>query len=287
MRTIAIIGSNGATRDLVNAEPDSTEIWGQNSSHGWLERPATRWFQVHPRDWHGDKAGTYGRGLPHLEFLRSFKGTVYTLFPDERIPNAVRYPFDEVVASMPKARKYLCSTFGYSVAMAIYEKVDVLKVFGCDLITTPEFVHERPNMEYLLGLAEGRGIDVHIPEKSLLLKGPLYPYLDDDRIAAIARVKDQKTTYMKYWMAFATAYGHLAEAEKAKDAGRVEQIELTLSRITARVHEAAGGYNEAGRRLQELGIGDTVAAELPRLVKPVDLIDKEVIPSAISQQVPA
>ena len=33
-----------------------------------------------------------------------------------------------------------------------------------------EFAYQRPNMEYLIGLARGRGVDVYIPERSPLTK---------------------------------------------------------------------------------------------------------------------
>jgi len=42
--------------------------------------------------------------------------------------------------------------------------------------TFTEYSHQRPNTEYLIGKAEGMGIDVYIPNLSSLCRGPLYGY---------------------------------------------------------------------------------------------------------------
>jgi len=58
----------------------------------------------------------------------------------------------------------------YMMALAISENYDEINIFGVDMVADDEFGYQKPNMEYLIGLAEGRGIIVNIQEKSPLLK---------------------------------------------------------------------------------------------------------------------
>ena len=48
----------------------------------------------------------------------------------------------------------------YMLALAIYEGVDKVGIWGVDLHCDSEYSYQRPNMEYLIGLARGRGMKV-------------------------------------------------------------------------------------------------------------------------------
>jgi len=66
------------------------------------------------------------------------------------------------------------------MALAITEGADRIGIWGvdmADLESTPgdpsyisEFSYQRPNLEYLIGFARGRGIVVDIPDQSPLTK---------------------------------------------------------------------------------------------------------------------
>lgn len=78
------------------------------------------------------------------------------------------YPLDGVIKCI--GRDYFGSTFGYMLAYAIYLNVEKIKCWGIDLDNDTEWAVQRPNAEWLIGLAEGRGIKVDIAEGSSLMK---------------------------------------------------------------------------------------------------------------------
>ena len=49
-------------------------------------------------------------------------------------------------------------------------EADEIGLWGVDMKAEDEYAYQRPNIEYWLGIAEGKGIKVHIPEASPILK---------------------------------------------------------------------------------------------------------------------
>ena len=78
------------------------------------------------------------------------------------------YPFEEVAKSI--GAYYFNSSIAYAMALAIHEGAEEIGVWGVDLVADEEYAYQKPNMEYLIGFARGKGIRVHIPEKSSLCK---------------------------------------------------------------------------------------------------------------------
>lgn len=77
------------------------------------------------------------------------------------------YPFDEVAKT---TGYYWNSSIAYAMALAIHEGAEEIGVYGVDMKGDDEYGYQKPNMEYLVGLARGMGIKVHIPEQSPLCK---------------------------------------------------------------------------------------------------------------------
>lgn len=50
-REICISGFASLTRDWANELDDHVEIWAMNEAHYYLKRKASRWFQLHPKNW--------------------------------------------------------------------------------------------------------------------------------------------------------------------------------------------------------------------------------------------
>tara|TARA_R100001244_G_scaffold70615_1_gene57264 strand:+ start:401 stop:1039 length:639 start_codon:yes stop_codon:yes gene_type:complete len=91
-----------------------------------------------------------------------------TLYMQEAYWGGVlQYPFEKVIAA---TRDYFISSITYMLSHAISMAPDELALFGIDLMPDEEWDYQRACVEYLLGLAEGRGIKVTIPEESALLK---------------------------------------------------------------------------------------------------------------------
>ncbi len=124
----------------------------------------------------------------HVAGLRMSKVPVYMLDKQDDIPMSVQYPMKEIGDLVGRTRQgtpYLESSIAYMLALAIYEKVDRVAIFGVDLHCETEYAYQRPNLEYLIGLARGKGIKVYIPPQSTLLtheKGVPYGFWEREPI---------------------------------------------------------------------------------------------------------
>lgn len=107
------------------------------------------------------------RGTDYLDRLNDCE-RLYIQKSDERLPRAQEYPFLAVSKSI--GQSYWNSSIAYAMAMAIYEGATQIGIWGVDMDGTDEYAYQRPNMEYLIGVARGKGIDVYIPESSALCK---------------------------------------------------------------------------------------------------------------------
>lgn len=94
-------------------------------------------------------------------------GQLYIQSPDQRLVKAIVYPFDEVAKT---TGAYWNSSIAYAMALAIHEGAEEISLFGVDMDAGDEYGYQKPNMEYLVGLARGRGIKVTIPAASPLCK---------------------------------------------------------------------------------------------------------------------
>lgn len=93
--------------------PGDWDIWGC-SPGCWAVIPrATRWFEVHR--W---EPGAPWFSPEYCEFLRRFRGTVYTGGQIPEIPNHVVYPIDSIEAAY--SSYFLTSSLAEMLAMAIY-----------------------------------------------------------------------------------------------------------------------------------------------------------------------
>lgn len=116
--------------------------------------------------------GTKEDGDWNVAGLRMQSVPVYMLEQHDDIPQSVKYPMEEIgdlIGRTAQGTPYLESSIAYMLALAIYEKVDRVGIWGVDLHCESEYAYQRPNLEYLIGLARGKGIKVQIPPQSALL----------------------------------------------------------------------------------------------------------------------
>lgn len=167
MRKVAIIGRCWSTRSDAPWNDPEWELW----TLAWDPVPLThRMFETHLN--FRRYLGSQEEGDFHVGGLRMAKVPVVMLETHPDIPMSMKFPMKEIGDLIGKTRQgtpYLESSIAYMVAMAIYEKVDRIGIWGVDLHCTSEYAFQRPNLEYLIGLARGRGIKVYIPPQSALL----------------------------------------------------------------------------------------------------------------------
>jgi hypothetical protein len=191
MRKVAILGF-AVTKESAPFADKSVDFFLLNELYNFSApkfaaagRDWDRWFELHDMqtitDSNEDKA--------HLKWLRAQPAgrPIYMQEAHADMPASVRYPIERMCQVFGR---YFTSSIGYMLALAIAEgRDDALKVvdedaaygwiglYGIDLAADSEYADQRPNTEYLIGLARGLGIEVVIAEGAALLKADrLYGY---------------------------------------------------------------------------------------------------------------
>jgi hypothetical protein len=151
---VAVVGLSPKTHDLAPWDDPTWQKWGLPWDEGYWAR-MDRWFEMHDRRLL--ESEHCGRRPGYLERIANLP--VYT---------QENYPFDEVAKSI--GAYYFNSSIAYAMALAIHEGAEEIGVWGVDLTADEEYAYQKPNMEYLIGVARGKGIQVFIPEDSALCK---------------------------------------------------------------------------------------------------------------------
>jgi hypothetical protein len=165
MRQVAIVGKAG-TYAFAPFRDESWEIWGMP----WIVTPqASRFFDMHSQE-------CWVAGPQKKTDAEEWMAKSAEKFPDVPVycdptrmhayKGAVEYPLGDVMASLPIP--FLENSIAYMVALAIHERVERIGLYGVHLMGSGEYAYERPSVTYLVGLAQGRGIDVVIPPGSPL-----------------------------------------------------------------------------------------------------------------------
>lgn len=112
------------------------------------------------------------RSKSYFEDLAEMPQPIYMQKHWDDIPTSVPYPLDDVVCvfdGFPRAKwddqkDWYNSSPAYMIALAIHEGATTIGLYGIDVLNGSEYTLERPCLEYLIGLAVGKGIEVVIPE---------------------------------------------------------------------------------------------------------------------------
>jgi len=124
---------------------------------------ATRLFEMHDMDLVVKYRRNFKERLATLaEFI-----PVYTQKPEPWLTHNRVYPLTEVTDML--GMDYFQCSIAYMVALAILEEFDEMTIAGVDLVSS-KYAAQRPNLEWLIGHAQARGIDVHIPDWSEILR---------------------------------------------------------------------------------------------------------------------
>jgi hypothetical protein len=158
---VCIAGLAESSRDELPWGREGWEFWGLGWDREWHR--FDRVFEIHQMAMLTDLSEPLGDYLVKLALCP----VVYMDEANPDVPGSVRYPFEAVAQT---CGAYWESSIAYLVALAIHEGASEIAVYGVDMDAGEEYGYQKPNMEYLLGLAKGRGIKVFLPESSPLLK---------------------------------------------------------------------------------------------------------------------
>ena len=219
---------------LAPFDDHSVEIWGLNELHKYVKR-WDRWFEVHDDETLGvtKREHTDGEQQRHIQWLKEqpYGKPIYMQpqFVGKDIPAAVELPLQWLIDALGR---YFTSSIGYMLGIAIVETIDARRagrpqdeyrwigLYGVDLASDVEYPGQRPNTEYLIGIARGMGIHVEIPATSALLKaGHLYGFekpLGEQggiKTAIAGRIKTLRSEHEKHLATLNTIDGAIQEAE--------------------------------------------------------------------------
>jgi hypothetical protein len=190
MRKIAILGKCSNSRADAPLDLSGWEIWGL----AWDLLPrADRLFEMH-QNWR-NFLGNDEDAARHKAWLIGQRIPITMLKQEPDVPMSVAFPMDAARALTGATcfgTAYLESSIAYMMALAILEGAGRIGIWGCDLATGGEYAYQRPNMEYLIGVARGRGISVYVPPQNMLMR-PMraVPYGLDDPEAGWAKVRPE------------------------------------------------------------------------------------------------
>lgn len=178
---------------------ENWEIWGCSPGAFGVVKRATRWFEVHR--W---EPGQPWFSPEYCQFLREFKGQVYTGREIPEIQNHVVYPIDRVEEEF--SPYFLTSSLSLMMALAILEieaerqadpahnpEDDVIGFWGVDMAATEEYGYQRAGCQFFVIEALRRGIGVYVPPESDLLRPmPVYGLCEWDHqyIKMTARARE-------------------------------------------------------------------------------------------------
>ncbi len=162
-KKVAIIGFASNTLHLIPWNDPEFELWGMNQGHLNFPRRAERWFEMHQPEATADI-----RDPNYINWLRQAQIPVYMIQAYDEYPCSIRYPIEDAIRLA--GRDYFMSSVSYMMALAIMEGFQEIHLYGINLAIGDEYFYEKPNAEWWIGLAQGMGIKVYVPQASALLK---------------------------------------------------------------------------------------------------------------------
>lgn len=172
-RKCAILGFTDHRKLAPWKDPDF-EIWGLNEMyrfHKVIEGNTPifhRWFEIHKRD-------VIDPDESHIAELARFQIPVYMQAHYDDIPASVPFPKTEVeefiadITGDETAGRYMTSSIAWEIGLALLEGFREIHLYGIDMASETEYFEQRACVEYLIGIARGRGIKVYIPPQSDIL----------------------------------------------------------------------------------------------------------------------
>ena len=134
--------------------PKNGETWGVNDLV--LRRDVKKVFDMHnliPRFGEELKWAT-------VEKVNALKIPFFSVRKYSEIPTSISYPLDEVIDAL--GTDYFTNSIDYMIAYAVYTKVDEINLYGVNMVVGSEWAFEKPGVDFWVGYAKGRGIEVNV-----------------------------------------------------------------------------------------------------------------------------
>lgn len=160
IKKVAIIGMSPSTHDDAPWDDPEWEIWGLPWDEGYWHR-MDRCFEMHDI--------SLVRKRPTEDYLYRLQSLPCCYMQEPHWPNITQYPLESVIQTI--RLDYFNSSIAYMIALAIHEGFERMGLWGIELRgLQSEYTYQRPNAEWLLGIAMGRGMDVEVAKPTTLLR---------------------------------------------------------------------------------------------------------------------
>ncbi len=150
MKDLIILGKGDSSKHC----PFDTEVWGVNDVYLKPECKGKKIDKLFAFDPLGDG---YVTGMKLVAPVVSWQS-----YADEK------YPLNEILEEFKS--KYFPNTICYMLALAIYQRYEKLRLYGIDQPSGSQYAIDKSGVEYWLGRAQGRGIEVVVSQGSCLLE---------------------------------------------------------------------------------------------------------------------
>ena len=200
--TVVVLGTSPDSCGLAPwNEPGVDEICALNDCHHLpfmqMEK-VTGWFQLH-QPWRYRRP-TPRYGAEHWEFLKKKHNfPIYMQRVDDEVPNSVKFPLHEIAKEFLWSekqnewllgrghgyqRKYFSCSFSYMAGLAYLkwkrgewgDKPLRIEMYGTELAQQKEYIMQRPNTEFWVGIGIGMGVQFYVPSVTRIMKGVFYAY---------------------------------------------------------------------------------------------------------------
>ena len=146
---IAIVGWS-VTRASAPYGDEDWDIWVMNRN--LLNYPRhTLHFDVHD---------TYNIPLEYAKYISENKEKSVLTGTDPRFNEATIYPKDLIIE---KYGDFFTNSMSWMIAYAIEQNPTDIGIYGVDCMAKEEYSEQRPSIMYMLGIARGKGINLHFP----------------------------------------------------------------------------------------------------------------------------
>lgn len=163
-KKIAIIGT-APQWQLAPFDDQSWDIWGIYGV-ACAGRRLTRLYELHEKSIIIDMAAKMYPDGKYFNVANALGKNYITRDPYDQCPNAVRFDFE---AKIKKYGPYFASSASWLIADAIDQGADEIGIWGVNMSSDGEYVHQKPSCSFLLGYARALGIKITIPPTSELL----------------------------------------------------------------------------------------------------------------------
>jgi hypothetical protein len=160
-KKIAIVGWS-ATRNLAPYDNEEWDIWVMNQN--------TMKYPRHTL--HFDLHNTLVMTDYYYDYIINNKEKSILTGADTRFSEATVYPKDAIIE---KYGDFFTNSMSWMIAYAIEQNPTDIGIWGVDCMAKEEYVDQRPSIMFLLGIAKGKGINLHFPSGcKLFRKNKLY-----------------------------------------------------------------------------------------------------------------